>query len=199
MVTYPYRFASRELLTFKRGELIHLAHGKGALWCILKGSVRLDLQTANDTTFASIFLPGDILGIEMLGLGHYGFTARALTPCTLSLKDPASIDPLAQMAAATNRAAQAITLREGSAVERIQRLANMLTSEGKKPFAKKRNALPRLADIAEITCLTVETVSRTTAILGDISGLPHQTYRLKRSLHAAVHPLSHAMRHLLAA
>jgi hypothetical protein len=103
------------------------------------------------------------------------------------------------MAAATNRAAQAITLREGSAVERIQRLANMLTCEGKKPFAMKRNTLPRLADIAEITCLTVETVSRTTAILGDISGLPHQTYRPKRSLHAAAHPLAHAMRHPLAA
>ncbi|MCK9989831.1 MAG: cyclic nucleotide-binding domain-containing protein [Rugosibacter sp.] len=199
MVTHPYRFASRELRTFKRGELIHLAHGKGALWCILKGSVRLDLQTADDTTFASIVLPGDILGIETLGLGHYGFTARALTPCTLRLKDPAGIDPLAQMAAATNRAAQAITLREGSAVERIQRLANMLTSEGKKPFAKKRNALPRLADIAEITCLTVETVSRTTAILGDISGLPHQTYRPKHALHAAAHPLAHAVRHPLAA
>lgn len=175
MVTHPYRFASRELGTFKeRVSLSNLAHGKGALWYLLKGSVRLDLHAANDTTFAGIVLPGNIFGIEMLGLGHDGFTARAPTPCTLSLKDPAGSDPLAQMTAATNRAAQALILRERSAVERIQRLANMLTSEGKKSFAKKRNTLPRLAGIAEITC------------------------RLKCSIHD-VNPLAHAMRHLLAA
>jgi CRP/FNR family transcriptional regulator len=199
MMTHPSRCAPRELRTFKRGELIHLAEGKGALWCVLKGSIRLDLQTAGDTTFACIVLPGDILGIEMLGLGHYGFTARALTPCTLSLKNPADIDPLAHMAAATNRAAEAVSLREGSAIERIQRLANMLTCQGKKPLAKKRNARPRLADIAEITCLTVETVSRTTALLGDVSGLPHQTYRQRQTLHAATHPLTHAAQRPLAA
>lgn len=199
MISVSYRFASREIRTFKRGELIYLAHNTGVLWHILKGTVRLDLPGAEAKTFASIALPGDILGIEMLGLGHYGFTAHALTPCTLSLRHSADIAPLAHMATAITRAAQVIALREGTAVERVQRLANLLTSEGKHPLINQRNALPRLADIAEITCLSVETVSRTTAILGQASGLPHKTYRQKNFQHPADQAMSLATPQPLAA
>lgn len=159
---------------FKRGELIHLANGKGTVWRIITGTVRLDLHATEGTAFASLALPGDILGIESLVFGHYGFTARALTPCTLTPHDAAAM-PLAQLALATQRAAQVVALRAGSAAQRIQRLAALLTNHGAQPLANKRDLLPRLADIAEITGLTVETVSRTTAMLGNASGLPHRT------------------------
>lgn len=171
----------RKTRTFKRGELIHLAADKGPVWHIIEGTVRLDLHDAgNSTMFASLALPGDRLGIESLVFGHYGFTARALTPCTLTSHDAAD-HPLAQMAAAAQRAAQVVALRTGSAAERIQRLATLLTNDGAQPLANKRHLLPRLADIAEITDLTVETVSRTTAVLGSASGLPHKKYRPKHA------------------
>ncbi len=168
---------------FKRGELIHLANGKGTVWRIITGTVRLDLHATSahnqGATFASLALPGDMLGIESLVFGHYGFTARALTPCTLVPHDAADM-PLAQLALATQRAAQVVALRAGSAAQRIQRLAALLTNHGAQPLANKRDLLPRLADIAEITGLTVETVSRTTAMLGNASGLPHKKYRKSR-------------------
>lgn len=163
---------------FKRGELIHLANAKGTLWRIITGTVRLDLHETGGTAFASLALPGDMLGIESLVFGHYGFTARALTPCTLAPHDAADM-PLAQMALAAQRATQVVALRAGSAAQRIQRLAALLTNHGAQPLANKRHLLPRLADIAEITGLTVETVSRTTAMLGSASGLPHKKYRQK--------------------
>lgn len=161
---------------FKRGELIHLAGDSGPLQRIVSGAVRLDLPTGNDVSFASLALAGDLLGIESLAFGGYGFTARALTPCTLEIHEPEEV-PLAQMALATQRAAQTVALRDGPAAWRIQRLAALLTAEGAQPLSNRRHLLPRLADIAEITGLTVETVSRTTATLGSACGLPHKTYR----------------------
>ena len=160
----------------KRGELIHLAGEHGPLRRIVNGAVRLDLPTETGGGFASLALTGDLLGIESLAFGGYGFTARALTPCTLEIHEPAEV-PLAQMALATQRAAQTVALRDGSAAWRIQRLAALLTAEGAQPLSNRRHLLPRLADIAEITGLTVETVSRTTATLGSACGLPHKTYR----------------------
>jgi len=179
MSIQPNSRIAHPIRMFKRGELIHLANGKGTVWRIITGTVRLDLHTTEGTTFASLALPGDMLGIESLVFGHYGFTARALTPCTLASHDAAAM-PLAQLALATQRAAQVVALRTGSAAQRIQRLAALLTNHGAQPLANKRDLLPRLADIAEITGLTVETVSRTTAMLGNASGLPHKNYRKSR-------------------
>lgn len=161
---------------YKRGELIHLAGEHGPLQRIVSGAARLDLPTGNGVSFASLALTGDLLGIESLAFGDYGFTARALTPCTLEVHAPTEI-PLTQMALATQRAAQTMALRNGPAAWRIQRLVALLTHEGTQPLSNRRHLLPRLADIAEITGLTVETVSRTTATLGNTCGLPHKTYR----------------------
>lgn len=157
----------------KRGELIHHIADDGPVWRIISGSVRLDLHGSDGPMFASLALPGDMIGLEVLVFGHYGYTARALTPCILAPRT--ADDPLAQMAAATRRAAQVVTLRNGRAIERVQRLIALLTDHGARPPGKERLLLPRLSDIAEITGLTVETVCRMTAELATTGGLPHRT------------------------
>lgn len=161
--------------TLKRGELIHHIADAGPVWRVTSGAVRLDLHGADGPMFASLALPGDTIGLESLVFGHYGFTARALTPCTLTPRTADDPPPLTQMVAATRRAAQVVALRSGRASERIQRLVALLTDNGAHPLAAQRRLLPRLADIAEITGLTVETVCRTTAGLDMEGGLPHRT------------------------
>lgn len=159
----------------KRGELIHHVADDGLAWRVTSGAVRLDLHGAEGPMFASLALPGDTIGLEALVFGHYGFTARALTPCVLTPRREDDPPPLAQMAAATRRAAQVVALRSGRAGERVQRLVALLTDHGAHPLAIQRRLLPRLADIAEITGLTVETVCRMTAELDTVGGLPHRT------------------------
>ncbi|MDO8346389.1 MAG: cyclic nucleotide-binding domain-containing protein [Rugosibacter sp.] len=174
-LAHPASNPGKEEKSFKRGELIHHVADDGPVWRVVEGAVRLDLHDAEGMTFASLALPGDMLGLESLVFGHYGFTARALTPCVLALRAADDPAPLAQMAATTRRAAQVVALRSGRAAERVQRLVQLLTDNGARPLAGKRRLLPRLADIAEITDLTVETVCRTTAGLDTEGGLPHRT------------------------
>ncbi|PKO83406.1 MAG: hypothetical protein CVU17_08500 [Betaproteobacteria bacterium HGW-Betaproteobacteria-11] len=127
------------------------------------------------TTFASLALPGDMVGLESMAFGHYGFTARALTPCVLTPRTSADPAPLHLMAASTRRAAQMVALRHGRASDRVRRLIDLLTDHGAHPLAGERRRLPRLADIAEITGLTVETVCRISADLDSAGGLPHRS------------------------
>lgn len=171
----PASRLEKEEKTFKRGELIHRIADDGPVWRVIEGAVRLDLHNPDGPMFASLALPGDTIGLEALVFGHYGFTARALTPCVLMPRREDDPPPLAQMAAATRRAAQVVGLRSGRAGERIQRLVALLTDHGAHPLAAQRRLLPRLADIAEITGLTVETVCRMTAELDTEGGLPHRT------------------------
>lgn len=171
----PLAAASAAQRRYKRGELIHRVADDGQVWRVISGAVRLDLHGPDGPMFASLALPGDMIGLESLVFGHYGFTARALTPCTLAPRTADDPPPLAQMAAATRRAAQVTALRSGRAPERIRRLVALLTDHGAHPLAGQRRLLPRLADIAEITDLTVETVCRTTASLDMDHGLPHRS------------------------
>lgn len=166
---------------FKRGETIYFCSFQGPLWVITQGLVRLDATDPSKVEeFSHLGLTGDVLGLETLTLGHYGFTARALTPCTLVVQN--TIDnPLEQMTHQLGlRLSQLMALRAGSAVERLQRFIRLITQSGRQPLGKDRQHMPLLADIAEITGLTIETVSRAFAQGRDTLGFPHKTYRPRK-------------------
>lgn len=110
-------------------------------------------------SFASLAIPGDILGCETLLFGCYTFTASALTQCRLApwpdgeaaLERSTLLESLAQ---AQQRAAEVIALRSGQASERVLALIRLLADQA------GRVILPTRQDIADITDLRFETISR---------------------------------------
>lgn len=115
--------------------------------------------------FASLAVPGDVIGAETLMFGTYAFEARALSDCELALWSDSSAKPsgefLVQMLAATERrAADVIALRCGQAAQRVRRLMLMLTRGGAQDDSTTSIEMPSLRDMADITDLTAETVSR---------------------------------------
>lgn len=174
--------AHQQIESFKRGELIYRAAYTGVLWRVLTGAVRLDKPETDGILFASLALPGAVIGCETLITGQYAFTARAMTPCTL-IAQPCALEdlsPLTLLAAAEQRAADMVALRHGRAMDRIRRLVNLLTSNGAHPLPSNRCLLPRLIDIADITGLAIETVSRLTGEMDMAGGLPHKKYRTRK-------------------
>lgn len=133
---------------------------------LLQGSVRLDRPDCVDETgFAGIAVKGDILGAEVLLLGRYTYTATALTDCVVApwpgeARLPEPLELLGALTRAERRAADAIALRCGEAANRVHRLvALMKLSLSARTLS--RLMLPALRDMADITALTVGTVSRT--------------------------------------
>jgi CRP-like cAMP-binding protein len=149
---------------FKRGQLIHKADSGSTAWRVASGVVRFDTVDASGdaVAFAGMALDGDIVGAEALIFGCYSFRATALTPCELvPWPGPAQSDQeslLRALALAERRAARVVALRSGDAVERIRRLIGLLLPQ---PAAAAASAeLPTLRDMADITSLALETVSR---------------------------------------
>lgn len=137
---------------FKRGET-------GSAWRLLSGLVRLDQVDADgQRVFASLAVAGDILGCETQLFGEYTFTATALTQCELSpWPGEFSLDThnfLNSLAQAQRRAVDLLALRGGLAARRVIQLVRLLADE------QGRVVLPTRGDIAEITDLRLETVSR---------------------------------------
>jgi CRP-like cAMP-binding protein len=156
---------------FKSGQRIHDAGAEGSAWRVTSGVVRFHLidESGSDKLFAGLALGGDIVGVEALLFGRYSYRATALTDCELSPwpgRTTTERDSLLHaLTLAEHRAARVVALRSGQAVERIRRLIRLLLPQ--TPAAAQAE-LPPLRDIAEITALTVETVSRT------LSGLRRQ-------------------------
>jgi CRP-like cAMP-binding protein len=130
----------------------------GTAWRLTSGLVRLDHVRDGQTTFANLAITGDILGCETLLFGQYSFHATALAQCLLTpWPGEASTDQhslLDSLANAQRRAAELIALRGGQAVGRILQLVRLLADpEGQV-------ILPGRQDIADITDLRFETVSR---------------------------------------
>ncbi|MCE1238866.1 MAG: Crp/Fnr family transcriptional regulator [Azonexaceae bacterium] len=142
------------------GEEIYRSGNTGLAWRVGKGVVRLDTGTPNgERRFASLAIAGDILGCETLLFGAYTFTASALTHCELRPwpegESATSGDSLlASLAQAQQRAAEVIALRGGQAVDRVLGLARLLAD------GAGRVVLPTRHDIADITDLRFETISR---------------------------------------
>jgi CRP/FNR family nitrogen fixation transcriptional regulator len=153
---------------------------------VLNGSVRLDQFEPNgEQNFANLAITGDVIGAETLLFGRYSFTATALTPCSLTpwpegCNAPAGESLLHSMAKAERRAADVIALRCGQAADRVRRLVMML-AQGPDESSKEHSSelqviLPPRQDMADITALTLETVSRMVSHLRH-SGLLNPTIR----------------------
>jgi len=135
----------------------------GGAWRVVAGSVRLDIaEGKGEGGFASLAVAGDIIGTETLLFGAYAFAAAALTQCVLVPWPEGAVAPaghalLESYAVTQRRAADVVALRGGQAVERVLGLVRLLARES---AAGLQLALPRRQDIADITSLRLETVSR---------------------------------------
>lgn len=142
------------------GEGLYHAGHDGLAWRVRHGVVRLDTALGNgETAFASLAIAGDIVGCETLLFGTYTFTATALTQCTLSPwpegdTAPAGESLLASLANAQRRAADLVALRGGQAAARVSGLIRLLCDQAGQVV------LPTRQDIADITDLRFETISR---------------------------------------
>lgn len=142
------------------GEGLFHAGADGLAWRLNRGVVRLDnVSSASDASFASLAVPGDILGCETLLFGCYTFSATALTQCQLSPWPEgagalAGESLLASLAQAQQRAAEVVALRGGQAVDRVLGLIRLFTDSAGQVV------LPTRQDIADITDLRFETISR---------------------------------------
>lgn len=156
--------ASTAPLGFERGQRIHDAGAMGFPWRVRQGVVRFDTAEADDgeLSFAGLAMAGDLVGAEVLMFGRYAFRATALTACQLEPWPPSleqGEDSLLQaLARSERRAADIVALRSGQAMARVCRLIELLLPSS--ATAPQRADLPPLRDMAEITALTIETVSR---------------------------------------
>ncbi|UCV03599.1 Crp/Fnr family transcriptional regulator [Dechloromonas denitrificans] len=155
--------SSRRQAAFARsagiGEAICQAGNDGLAWRLRSGVVRLDMPGPRGASFASLAIAGDIIGCETLLFGAYTFSATALTQCELapwpegeSAKAGESL--LASLATAQRRAADIVALRGGQATDRVIGLIRLLAD------GAGRVVLPSRQDIADITDLRFETISR---------------------------------------
>lgn len=150
----------RKALTYPGDSPIYRQGEGGGAWRLVRGTVRLDsVAPRGDKTFASLAIAGDILGCETLLFGAYTFAATALTDCELlpwpeGCHVPSNELLLASLAQTQRRTAELVALRGGQAVNRVLGLIR-LVAEG-----DGRVILPMRQEIAEITDLRCETISR---------------------------------------
>lgn len=149
---------------FNAGERIYATGSPGQAWRVVSGSVRLDrIMPGSEPMFANLAVAGDVIGAETLLFQRYTFEATALADCMLSPWPegngvPAGESLLAALTASETRAADVVALRCGQAMERVKRLLQLLTASGELQPAGM--PLPSRRDMADITALTIETVSR---------------------------------------
>lgn len=162
-----------ETRTFKRGACVHATGDRGQAWRVLSGSVRLDTLGPDGLAFASLALAGDVIGAEALVGGHYTFHARALTPCVLAPWKEPKTSLLGLFTATQRRAADLMALRGGRAADRVAKLVQLLGATSEPGQSGSQIVMPRLRDVADITDLTIETVSRVAADPARKRSLPH--------------------------
>ncbi|PTD98164.1 Crp/Fnr family transcriptional regulator [Pseudothauera lacus] len=170
-----------------RGETVFCAGDTGQAWRVVCGVVRLDRECDGEREFGGLARVGDVIGAETLLLGRYTYTAVALMPSVLEAwshdQAPAAEREhklLQALATAERRMADVLALRGGKAAARVRRLLGFLAGNGLRQ-PDPCVVMPRLRDIAEITDLKVETVSRTISQLsqdGEIAALPRRQVRL---------------------
>lgn len=168
-------------LCFARGQRIHEAGAMGFPWRVSRGVVRFDTgEVDGELSFAGLAMEGDLVGAEVLMFGRFAHRATALTACQLEPwpgrlgEDKDSL--LQALARAEQRAADIIALRSGQAMARVCRLIQLLLP--RSASEPQRADLPPLRDMAEITALTIETVSRMLSGLRRLGALePEQERR----------------------
>lgn len=170
---------------FARGSQVYAVGEAGGALRVLSGVVRLDRETGEGPEFGGLALAGDVIGAETLMFGAYTYSATALSPVVLeSWLAGASTDKerklMLALTASERRMADALALRCGKAVARIRRLLNIIAGAGSRDGANPLIVLPRLKDIADITDLKIETVSRTISQLNDGGELAIEDHRQVR-------------------
>jgi CRP-like cAMP-binding protein len=150
---------SRCSQVYAAGDGIYRAGSDGLGWRLRSGVVRLDvLNSSGEASFASLAIGGDIIGCESMLFGVYTFSASALTQCDLSPwpegEAAAGESLLQSLAIAQKRAADVVALRGGEALARVISLIRLLAD------ASGSVVLPTRQDIADITDLRFETISR---------------------------------------
>ena len=154
------RFTNRASRSCAAGDGVYLAGCDGQAWRVQSGVIRLDATGATgDSRFASLAIAGDIIGCESLLFGSYSFNASALTQSQLlpwpeGEAAPAGESLLQSLAMAQKRAADIVALRGGEALSRVVNLIRLLAD------ASGSVVLPTRQDIADITDLRFETISR---------------------------------------
>lgn len=150
----------RRIRAFDAGATIYRAGDTGLAWRVRSGVVRLDaIDNGEVPSFASLAITGDILGCETMLFGTYTFNASSLTQCELTPWPEgegafSGETLLASLAIAQKRAADIAALRGGQAVNRVLSLIRLLTDK------TGQLVLPTRQDIADITDLRFETISR---------------------------------------
>lgn len=150
----PLSWCGTDRDLFKRGEQVIRPGRMSMPMVVVSGALRLDLPGEDESTI-TLALPGDLLGIEML-LGQLSRSRGvALIATEVALLGPVPQDQwLAllgrQLLSARQRQMHLARLRHGAAADRVETLLGLL--EG--------GQLPRLTDIAALTDLAPETVSR---------------------------------------
>ena len=162
------------------GERIYVAGSEGIAWRVKSGAVRLDRVTPEGSDYAGLALRGDVIGAETLLYGRYSFEASAIGDCELepwlSAGTTLSGESLLQtLAGAERRAADALALRAGEAFERVRRLCLLLARY--RDDGRREITIPELRDMAAITNLTEETVSRAMSRLRRLGILQRQDRR----------------------
>jgi CRP-like cAMP-binding protein len=141
------------------------------VWRVCHGALRLDQVDAQGVRFAGLALPGDLVGAESLLMGRYAYAVRALVPSVLEPWEPMA-DQRTQEALTRSlmqvqqRTADLMALRSGSAEQRVARLILMMAAQADEQFVR-----PILRDVADITDMTVESVSRVFTRLRQLGAL----------------------------
>ncbi len=149
------------VLEVSRGLALWSAGKPGVAWRLEQGIVCLFFPDATGAVepaerLAMLALPGDLVGVEAQFFGHYAFDAVALTPVVLSAwaQSPQAISSGEIYWRQAQRAHDVARLRSGRAEQRLRRLLELLHAHAPEaPW-------PRRRDIAAVTGLTIETVSR---------------------------------------
>lgn len=156
----PWQLAAR--------EVIHEPGAWGRSWRLVEGAIRLDrvIGHGERSSFVHLALPGQLIGAEMLLKGQYVFRAQTVVPSVLmpwpTLPDEdVTQDLLAAFSQQYCEQADQMQLCHGTAESRLAHMLIMLTRHMHPDADGGRvMTMPGLRDLADITDLTMETVSR---------------------------------------
>lgn len=160
-------------MQFERGATIFVAGMPGSPWRVVDGLVRLDREGLEGPEFGGLARVGDVIGAETMMFDRYTYTAVALLPLTIEAWCHGTAGEREQglllaLARSERRMADVLALRGGRAAERIRRLFGFIAGAmGSREADAPCIPMPRLRDIADITGLQVETVSRTISQLSE--------------------------------
>jgi CRP-like cAMP-binding protein len=154
-----------KLRTYRAGQYIYRFGDFGLTWYVKSGCVRLNrIDPEIGPRLSGIAIQGDVVGIESLLFNTYVFEAVALTDCELIPwigHNDSNFDVLLNhLLNSQERMADILTMREGVAIKRIERLILLICEKDKINMTITLNELPTLQHMADITALTSETVSR---------------------------------------